>query len=711
MKEKTPKSGSAIMRPRARLILLIGDELISDESVAVVELVKNAYDADATSVSVIFEGNDPNTLTISDNGVGMTLETVKTGWFEPGTVLKKREEHSPSGRIYLGAKGIGRFAAARLGETLLMQTKKKNQSEGIEVLLDWGRFDDESYLDEITLDYETVPIHHLKHGTILELSNLHARKHWFEDDFRTLHTRLSRLISPFETDTGQSEVANFEIDLSIPGYPDLTGKVQPHELTNKPKYRLIGSLSPEGIFNGEIEFDGKRAKKFNNKKLGSKGETVLCGPFEVEIRAWDRDRPGLSPFMLKFNQSLTGIRRILDEYCGVSIYRDGFRVYPYGEKGTDWLSLDTRSRQNPTLRLANNQIIAAVRISRHDNPNLIDRATREGLVHNHEFDAIKKRWFIRILALLEEERYAERPREERKPEELSTLFEPFDMSDVVAEVDKQLGTTHPVSKMVKQKDTDIREGVKRLQEHYSRVLLAAGLGQLVDLVIHEIGAPLGRVSRDVEHLEKRLMGTFSSNALDKLMGKGTHKDFENSFIKMKAWLEQIGNLREKLIPKAAGKRGRVSSFVVQEEISDNLALFAGLTAKQKIQSELRAPNQAIVVHMSRSNLGQIIANLLDNSIYWLTRHHGDGKGGKIDIQVTTLKHGFRIRFSDDGPGVAEEDVERIFDQEFSRKPNGMGLGLFIARQVIDPYGKLIYRDDCKLAGACFEASFEERVGL
>jgi signal transduction histidine kinase len=76
-----------------------------------------------------------------------------------------------------------------------------------------------------------------------------------------------------------------------------------------------------------------------------------------------------------------------------------------------------------------------------------------------------------------------------------------------------------------------------------------------------------------------------------------------------------------------------------------------------------------------------------------------------------LKNGFRIRVCDDGPGVAEEDRERIFDQEFSRKPNGMGLGLFIARQLIEPYGKLIYRDDCKLSGACFEASFEQGVGL
>ena len=712
-KSAIPKSGQMTMRPRARVISLIGDELISDESVAVVELVKNGYDADATHVSVRFMGTDPNdsdTLVVEDDGHGMNLETVMSGWFEPGTVFKKREERSPTGQLYLGAKGIGRFAAARLGETLCMETCRKGESDGVRVLLDWGQFDDESYLDEITIDYETVPLPDIEHGTRLELSNLHVRKHWTEDDFRSLHNRLSRLISPFETDQSKSKAPNFEIDLDIPGYPNLTGKVVPHEITSKPKYRLTGRLSSEGMFNGRIEIDGKIVKTFSAKKLGGKDETVVCGTLEVEIRAWDRDRPGLSPYMLTYNQSLTGIRHLLDEYCGVSIYRDGFRVHPYGQKGSDWLSLDTRSRQNPTLRLANNQIVAAIRISRDGNDRLIDRSNREGLVHNHEYNSLTD-WFVRVLALLEEERYASRPREETKPEELSTLFEPFDMSDVVAEADKQLGKTHPVSKLVKQKDTDIREGVKRLQDHYSRVLLAAGFGQLVDIVIHEIGAPLGRITREVEYLEKRIIRSFDRNAFDKLLGEGAHVELKDTFVRLKAWLEQIAVLRERLVPKAAGKRGRPASFVVQHEIEDNLALFAALIGKQKIQCELHAPKQDIAVHMPRSNLGQILANLLDNSIYWLTRHHGDGKGGKIDIRLTSLKHGFRIQLCNDGPGVTEEDRERIFDQEFSRKPNGMGLGLFIARQVIEPYGKLIYRDDCKLPGACFEASFEQGVGL
>jgi hypothetical protein len=692
------------MRARARLISLIGDELISDEPVAVVELVKNAYDADAKSVRVAFSGADtldPDTLTVADDGCGMTLQTVLGAWLEPGTVLKKRQECSPGGRLYQGAKGIGRFAAARLAQSLYMETRSRDEEEGVTVLLEWGKFNDESYLDEVSIDYEVRPLPDLKHGTALTLINLHARKHWTEEDFKSLHNRLSRLMSPFQNEVGTAEVSDFEIDLQVPAFPALTGKVEPHRLTREPKYRLKGTLSNNGLFIGSLEIDGKHAMVFKDVPLGDKGETVACGAFEVEIRAWDRDRPGLTPYMMKFDLSISALRSVLDNYSGVSVYRDGFRVHPYGERGLDWLSLDTRSRQNPTLRLANNQVIAAIRISRDSNRELIDRTTREGFVHNQSYEALQK-WFIRILALLEQERYAVRPREEGKPQEISTLFEPFDMSEVVKEADQQLGKKHPVAALVRRKDVDIREGVQRLQEHYSRLLMAAGLGQLVDVVIHEIGAPLGRTNRALTELEK---------AIVKMWGGPLDEETAEHFTTVRAWLEQIYNLRERLIPKSAGRRGRTSSFSVQEEIQGNLELYTSLLAKQNVTVLRNWPNEPVIVHMSRSNLGQIIANLLDNSIYWLTRYHGDAKGGKIEIHLTQLKDGFRILFADDGPGIPREDQGRIFDAEFSRKPNGMGLGLFIARQVIEMYGKLLYRDDGPLSGACFEASFVQRVGL
>ena len=710
MAKKTKRSGSGQMkmRPRARLISLLGEELISDEPVAVVELVKNAYDADASEVRIDFECNETGEATavsIADNGIGMSLDTVLTAWLEPGTIMKKRGKQSPSGRIYQGAKGVGRFAAARLAGSLFMETKQEGKPNGVSVLLDWGCFNDDSYLDEIVIDYQVAKFDHIKHGTTLSLIDVKSRKLWREEDYRSLHNRLSRLISPFDAEFH----SDFSIELNIPGYADLTGRVEAHSLTSSPKYRLQGSLNGKGVFNGSIEVDGKLRKEIVNKKIGSKNEFVKCGSIEVEIRAWDRDRPGLAPYMAQYGQTMTQIRKILNEHSGVSIYRDGFRVHPYGEQGNDWLSLDTRSRQTPTRCLANNQVVAAIRISSKENPGLKDRTTREGLVHNDEYEALTD-WFIRLLAVLEEERYAIRPRNDRQAEQQTTLFEAFDLTEVLDSVDRELGKKHPVTKLVKSKDRDLKDGIKRLQEHYSRVLLAAGIGQLVDVVVHEIGAPLGKATREINYIQKLI---FENNCLSlrDALEDNEQVAILNGFENINRWLDQIANFRQRLAPKAAARRNRATSFSVQDEIYDNIALYKSLLSKQCIEPDLRMPKNSVDVKMSRSNLGQIIANLLDNSIYWLTKHHGAGEGGNLEIRLTKLSKGFRIRVSDDGPGVVDEDLERIFDQEFSRKPNGMGLGLFISRQIIEPYGRLIYRDDCDLGGACFEASFEQKVGL
>ena len=235
-------SGEARMRPKSRLITLLGDELISDEGVAVVELVKNAFDADATKVQVIFECDSSGTavrLVISDDGLGMNLDTVLHNWFEPGTSNKKRANRSPGGRLYQGAKGVGRFAAARLGESLFLETLERGGAINVTVLLEWGNFDEDSYLDEIALSYETRSTASTAFGTKLTIEGMQKRKLWGEADFQKLHDRLSRLISPFD------EVKDFTIELVIPNYPELTGEVEPHPLTRNPRYRFSGALSGE----------------------------------------------------------------------------------------------------------------------------------------------------------------------------------------------------------------------------------------------------------------------------------------------------------------------------------------------------------------------------------------------------------------------------------------------------------------------------------
>jgi signal transduction histidine kinase len=679
-------SGSAALRPRARLVGLIGEELISDEPVAVVELVKNAYDADATTVSVTFE-RDGRTLVVADDGIGMSTDVVLDAWFEPGTVSKRRVDHSPGGRPYQGAKGIGRFAAARLARSLLLESSTGDQRV-VTVLVDWGRFDEDSYLDEILLEYETRTQPGATRGTTLTLEGL--RQTWTESDFRRLHARLARLISPF------ADVRDFLIKLEVPGFPELSGPVEPPELVLKPRYELIGTLFEDATFEGEVRVDGHLQKLLPRWSIKRRKEPPKCGPFDVVIRAWDRDREGLQPLSQGLSMTLTEIRKTLDEYCGVSVYRNGFRVHPYGERGNDWLGLDIRSRLNPVTRLANNQVVAAVRISREGNPQLKDRSTREGLILNDAYRAFVD-WFTEILQLLEEERYRLRPRRrDEAPSE--SLFEAFDVGPALDEARKVLGAEHPLTRILIESDRTIREGVERAQAAFSRLLMAAGLGQMIDVVLHEIGAPLGKINRQLDVMERELGDTDEATRVMDMV------------VNIRAWLEQIHGLRQRLEPQTAGRRGRAVSFDVMQEVQDNLDLYDALLGRQRIKTKVIGP-ESLIVTMSRSAFSQILVNLIDNSIFWLGRQHGHIGGGHIQIEVNASEGGFSVRVSDDGPGVTHQDQAFIFDPYFTRKPNGIGLGLYIARFLIDPYGRLQYGTDCSLGGACFEAIFEKGVGL
>lgn len=707
------KPGIVKMRPRAQLISVIGNELISDELVAVAELVKNAYDADASEVQVTFKGlpGDYESIVVTDDGIGMDLGTVTGSWLEPGTSLKRNTLISLNGRTYQGAKGIGRFAAARLAHKLLMETKQIGSREGISVLLDWDKFDEESYLDEIKLEYEYIKLTEMKHGTRLTLKGL--RTSWVRKDFVRLYARLARLLSPFD------EIKDFKIKLEIPGESDLSGEITTPEMIEEPLYSFAGKLDAAGNCKGIITIEGQQIPL--KTKLGKGKERPECGGFDFEIRSWDRDLPGLLTVQERFDMSAKEIRETLNTYSGVSIYRDGFRVYPYGERGNDWLNLDLRSRQVPAKNLANNQIIAAIRISRKTNPELEDRSNREGLIKNPAYDSLTT-WFIEVLKQLEiardrhkrkeeEEEVVEEGDDDDEEEDDDTGEEPktggfrevldsLDITDAVKEVEQELGKKHKVSKLIAVTSDRVKEGVDRVQETFSKLIVLAGLGQLIDILLHEIGSPLGKLSKQLKLMEKDIATRY---------GPEESKYFQKDFASLNRWLENIAAMRNQLDPQAPTKRGKVSSFDVVEAVSDFIKLYRTVLTKEKIDLELNAP-ESLMVKMPRSVLDQILANLVDNAIYWVGREHGND-GGHILVRVNKLKHGFSVQVSDNGPGVEKADIKRIFEAYVSNKPEGIGLGLYIASLMIDPYGSLAYKSNCELGGACFEAVFNDRVGL
>lgn len=685
------RTGERKLRPKARLIQLLGEELISDDTVAIIELVKNSYDADATSVQVKFAGDvekAESLVEIADDGVGMSLDTVLSGWFEPATTFRKGRRLSPSGRRTLGEKGIGRFAASRLGNFLEMTTKEAKAAAEIHVVFDWSVFETEDYLDQIECSWdERKPVEIKDHGTTLRISGL--KRKWDRRDFEKLHVALSRLLSPM------AEIEDFEIHLELPRpFSDLAGPVAREKLLSHPHYKIVGTVEADSSYRFQHVQDGKQEVI---EGTFSDGDLPACGPFRIELRVWDRDRDSIEKLARIFDMKASRVRKTLDDAAGIHVYRDKFRVLPYGERGNDWLRLDHRRVQNPTLRVSNNQVMGIVSISGDSNPHLRDQTNREGIMAGPAFDALQ-RLVVGTLSLLETRRYKARRKPQPPPK--GGIFEGFSLQAVRESVtEKYPGDTATV-KVIKDQEEKLQAKIDTVMEVLARYRRLATLGYLVDMVLHEGRRSLSKIA----------------NAA-KLGGRDLEKPEAG-----KSWLERLSR-RFNLIMKQSGvlstlfhriepfggrRRGRPARTTIEAIVRDSFALFEAEMRGKHVKRSL--PRSSTPVTVDPVELQQVFVNLLLNSMYWLSKLP---EGEKREILVTVQRIGdseLEIFFCDSGPGVDEGIRDRIFEPYFSTKPDGVGLGLTIAGEIVAEYnGDLELIAPGLLPGACFRITLRKRV--
>lgn len=749
MKEpKTDTPGSAL-RPRARLLRTLGEELISNEVVAVVELVKNAYDADATRVLIRFTPpveRGKGRIEVIDNGHGMDLETVRTVWMEPATPSKRGKERRTERfkRRYLGEKGIGRFASSRLADELEVISRTDGDPKEVYAVFDWRQFDDERrYLDEILIlwekrvpvdirpggttealwksDKKAPPPHKLEHGTILRMSGL--KQTWGAKQFEDLRRGLARLISPvMRTDNDANE---FEVELDLPPeFAEFGSKVEAPLILKHPHYVVKGSVAADGSFKliFKILAEGiektmkgrflrvKDAKnRFEFRSLDSEHtlkedepheKIVLeCGSFDIELRIWDRDE--LGNVVQKTHSTIQDIRRDLDAVAGINIYRDSFRVLPYGEPKDDWLRLDIRRVQNPTLRLSNNQIYGVIGITADGNPQLRDQSNREGLDENQALADLRE-VMTDVLSRLEVLRYATRPRVKTKSgKPVGGLFAGFDFTPITEYIAKQLPDDEHAKALVEKTETVFDEHLKEIQVVLARYQRLALLGQLVDHVLHEGRQPIASINNEAELglSEVERMGEAAGRLAQKLAAR------------LKTIRKQGDVLAiafRRMEPFGGRRRGRPAQLYLEEIIRDAFAVFSGDIERLGIKVTL--PRTETLVRVDPAEMQEVIINLLQNSLYWLEQMHESKREILVKVDRKGPEH-LEILFSDSGPGVPPENRELIFEPYFSTKPDGVGLGLCIAGEIVTDYynGSLELLDRGPLKGASFLITLRKRV--
>ncbi len=393
---------------------IIGKDLINDKYIAVFELVKNAYDAGAKRVDIIFENVNTSSskLIIRDDGKGMSLADIRDKWLFIAYSEKKKENRKDIlkqnlekedyrdsiKRTSAGAKGVGRFSCDRLGARVNLKSKTKKDFEINCLKIDWGEFeiDDEREIKEINVPYFTESANGLVNGTVLEICEL--REHWKRADFLTLKRALMKLINP-ENDLSDD---NFEIYLNVASelQEDKKSKRENEKVNGKIQNDIIEKL---GLKTTNIEVEISRNGESITTELWDRGEFIF--KFTEKNRKYTKLKNIKFKLLYlnrsaKYNFSLVmGITPV--NYGSVMVYKNGFRIYPYGEPGEDLFYIDKRKSQGRNRYLGTRDIIGRIQIL-GENDAFTETTSRDGgFVFNETVSMFYDFFTRRVLRTLE----------------------------------------------------------------------------------------------------------------------------------------------------------------------------------------------------------------------------------------------------------------------------------------------------------------------
>jgi signal transduction histidine kinase len=705
-------------RPRARLLDTIGGDLIKDEVAGVIELVKNAFDADASRVTVSFKNLSDKkgaSILIEDDGHGMTRQDILEHWMSPSTDVKVGKK-SPGGRPLLGHKGIGRFSAMRLGDELRLETSPNGVAEVYFLEVDWEVFRaTDRYLEDVGLELQIrTDVPKEQGGTSLLITSLNDE--WDGRRLERLLRELRLLLSPLP----QEFLDTFRIylDLTDSGLEDgpLVREVQeiePYQIPAVADYIVTTEIHENGGFSfryerqlhedDEIELlaseEGTDIRsKFPEREDWPEFSLPLpCGSVQIQLHIWDRDREILLGKASRLGEAeqlgLRAIRRLLDDISGVAIYRDGFRVRPYGDPDQDWLELAQRRVQNPTMRIGPNQLRGVVSISSVRNPRLEDKSSREGLKENDAYQALRAS-VLAVLGWMEPYRFSFRKRHRLgRPPPKSTKALLEERKSSFDEL-RKYSQRHITDLKLRTRFGRLLERAERVSDReHDRLDLQAellhdfhALGLLARFVLHEgrnLDSSLDSALNNIQRYTK--LGL--EEAPKRIVIEGDLVDaFFASLVSAIGAEERLERLLDNLDPLTRPRRRRRPKVDVLAIAEKAVAILGPQFEKAGIEVSLPAEGARAVAW--EADVFHALFNLLHNSLYWVQQVPGRREiTMKLQKAVRPSSEErpptLEILLSDSGPGVSEATSSSMFDLGYSEKPGGTGIGLFIAREAIE----------------------------
>ncbi len=763
----------------AKTARLIGQENFANAEGAVIELVKNCYDADG-KVSIIVVDAPNDAIYIIDNGDGMTEDIIKEHWMTIGTSNKEIEFLSKNKRIKTGAKGIGRFALDRLGNRCVMHTKTQN-TEGVYWSIDWSEFMGkekkihqvfaeleqleglnlktkiQEILQPFELDYDIVAEFSENKGTIIKIEGL--RDDWtsrFNSDKELvnkttddLFDNLGNLIPPLEKNY-------FKIYFYNTDLPSLYGKVEAVDIEDF-DYHIQATVFDDGTANirvsrNELNTEGLKKLGFFDDKLSKEPHFSLNdferGYFEVKtstanllnlnkykesletlnkIGAFDfsfyyirrgqgEEKEGEDSNVYPYKViNYRDRKRWFDKFGGVKIFRDNFRVRPYGEPNNasfDWLNFANQGSGNSFVkggwRVKANQAFGIVNISRIDNINFQDKSNREGLQENETFILFKE-VIKSIIRLLESDRNKvmralyeinkEKNKEEANLERARKLAENsknYNANANTSVVSKITNFTYEDPKANEDFDTMAKavsyqdKKIFELEERQKMLQVLASAGLIVTSFAHELKSHKEKLVNRMTDLEEILLEIVSNEK------RATLPDFLDPFIMIKDMMKVDERLKYwldfALASVRKNKRGRRKVDMVKY-VEELQRIWTSLLSRRQIKLTIDKRNfLEVYFNCHEIDLDSVFNNLISNSADFLKEETNKQREIRISFEVD-FKEGISVTYEDNGPGLSKDIINpnQIFEPFYTTKRDkdgnatGTGLGMWIVKEIIDEY--------------------------
>ena len=661
---------SAHLRFSTEIVRRLGEELNPSLDKGVLELVKNAYDADATECRVELRNTDKpgGTVIVDDNGDGMTVDQISDGWLVLGSSSKNSTQQTRLGRIPAGSKGLGRLAALRMGRTALLSTcSKRDRKSRHELLIDWDEFDKARIVDDVTLEIATTPSEHRFHSGVRVVVD-HLRTGFGRVPVKRLARELILLADPFDDNP-----EGFRPELLAPEYEDLESLVR-NRYFDDAEYHLHAEVCANGHAVAAVsDWKGQLLYQAEHRDIASRDRTTRyrCPPATFDLWVFI-----LSQELFSLRRASVGeVRDWLSEFGGVHFYYNGLRVSPYGGPNDDWLGMNLRRVQSPEERPGTNTSIGRINVlDRHT--RLIQKTDRSGFIEDESFNELRS--FARdSMDWMANRRLEEAERRRLRAREVAPKRSDSAKQQMHALIAATSENSRPViEKAFESYESSRNREVDLLQKEVQLYRTLSTAGITAATFAHESSAnPYKVISQSIAAIDRR-----AKKHLGELYETGFKRPIEG----IKRAVRSLTVLSTATLKLLDHEKRRTARINLDELAADVLQTYRPFFSGRDVKVVKSLASGTPFLRGQRASVESIVTNLLNNSIAAFE----DAATQERVIVITSEVSGDRwsLSVSDSGPGIIGIRKSDIWLPGRTTRKNGTGLGLTIVRDAVKDLG-------------------------